>query len=186
MGDFDAIVLAGGTARRLGGVPKHTIEVDGRTLLQRALDAVAEAERIVVVGGDELRELVGEAMVVREDPPLAGPAAGIGAGLECVAAERVVVIACDHPFVADAIDPLLRETSGAGTIAVDGGGRRQNLLFAVRSDALREAVRRHHSLANLAVHDLLEPLHLAEVNVPPRALRDVDTWADLEEDLLDE
>jgi molybdopterin-guanine dinucleotide biosynthesis protein A len=179
---FDAIVLAGGTARRLGGVPKHTIEVAGRTLLERTLDAVAGAERIVVVGGEDLRPWVGDATIVREDPPLAGPAAGIGAGLGCVTAKRVVVLACDHPFVAEAIGPLLADSSGAGNIAVDAGGRRQNLLFAVRADALRDAVRQHTSLTDLAVHTLLEPLDLAEIPVPSRALRDVDTWEDLEDE----
>lgn len=182
MEDFDAIVLAGGTARRLGGVPKHTVEVQGRTLLERTLDAVAGASRIVVVGDDALKPLVGDGIVVREDPPLSGPAAGIGAGLACVTAERVVVLACDHPFVADAIAPLLAAPAGDGNIAVDADGRRQNLLFSVRSENLREAVRRHASLADLAVHTLLESLDLAEIPVPSRALRDVDTWQDLEHD----
>lgn len=180
MSDFDAIVLAGGTARRLGGVPKHSVEVGGRTLLERTLDAVAGAGRIIVVAGDEVRPLVGDAMVVREDPPLAGPAAGIGAGLGCVTAERVLVLACDHPFVADAIGPLLAPSSAEGAIAIDAEGRRQNLLFVVRADALRDAVRRHTSLTNLAVHTLLEPLDLAEIRVSPQALRDVDTWKDLD------
>jgi molybdopterin-guanine dinucleotide biosynthesis protein A len=180
--DFDAIVLAGGTARRLGGVPKHTVEVQGRTLLERTLDAVADAGRIVVVGDDALKPLVGDAIVVREDPPLSGPAAGIGAGLPWVMAERVVVVACDHPFVADAITPLLAASARDGNIAVDADGRRQNLLFSARTAGLREAVRRHESLADLAVHTLLEPLDLAEISVPSHALRDVDTWQDLEHD----
>jgi molybdopterin-guanine dinucleotide biosynthesis protein A len=177
--DFDAIVLAGGTARRLGGVPKHTIEVEGRTLLERSLEAVAEARRIIVVGDEELKPLVGQATVVRENPPLAGPAAGIGAGLDHVTAGRVVVLACDHPFVADAIPPLLAGARGVGNIAVDADGRRQNLLFAVETDALRDAVCRQETLTNLAVHTLLEPLDLTEISVPPHALRDVDTWEDL-------
>lgn len=182
MEDFDAIVLAGGMARRLGGVPKHTVEVQGRTLLERTLDAVAEARRVVVVGDDSLKPLVGHAIVVREDPPLSGPAAGIGAGLACVTAERVVVLACDHPFVSDAIAPLLAASAGDGNIAVDADGRRQNLLFSARSEALRAAVARHEALADLAVHTLLEPLDLAEISVPSHAVRDVDTWQDLDHD----
>jgi molybdopterin-guanine dinucleotide biosynthesis protein A len=179
MDDFDAIVLAGGTARRLGGTPKHAVVVDGQTLLARTLDAVAGAASVVVVGDADLRPLVGNAELVREDPPLAGPAAGIGAALPLVTAERVIVLACDHPDVADAVEPLLAVREADGAIAVDDDGRRQNLTFVARTDALRDAVAKQSSLVDLAVHRLLEPLELAETSVPVRALRDVDTWEDL-------
>jgi molybdopterin-guanine dinucleotide biosynthesis protein A len=179
MDGFDAIVLAGGTARRLGGTPKHTVVVEGQTLLARTLAAVAGASSVVVVGDADLRPFVGDAALVREDPPLAGPAAGIGAALPHVTAERVLVLACDHPDVADAVEPLLAARGPDGAIAVDAEGRRQNLTFVARSGALRDAVTRQSSLVDLAVHSLLEPLELAEIRVPARALRDVDTWEDL-------
>ncbi len=50
MPSYDAIVLAGGSGRRLGGVDKADIRVGEQTLLDRALDAVAEATKRVVVG----------------------------------------------------------------------------------------------------------------------------------------
>ncbi|HUS21953.1 MAG TPA: NTP transferase domain-containing protein [Aeromicrobium sp.] len=180
MDDFDAIVLAGGTARRLGGTPKHAIVVDGQTLLARTLAAVAEAARVVVVGDEVLlRPLAPGGTVVREDPPLAGPAAGIGAALPHVTAKRVIVLACDHPYVADAVAPLLNAVGPDGAIAIDVDGRRQNLTFVARTDALRSAVERQPSLIDLAVHSLIEPLDLAEISVPARALMDVDAWEDL-------
>ncbi len=179
MDDFDAIVLAGGTAKRLGGTPKHTVVVDGQTLLARTLEAVARAASIIVVGDADLRPLVGEAEIVREDPPLAGPAAGIAAALPSVTAERVIVLACDHPYVADAVEPLLGAVGPDGAIAIDAEGRRQNLTFVARTDALRAAVARRPSIIDLAVHSLIEPLDLTEIGVPARALEDVDTWEDL-------
>ena len=179
MDDFDAIVLAGGTARRLGGSPKHAIVVDGQTLLARTLDAVSDAAQVVVVGDEDLKPMVAGATVVREDPPLAGPAAGIGAALPHVTSERVMVLACDHPYVADAVKALLEATGQDGAIAIDAEGRRQNLTFVAETEALRDAVERQPNLVDLAVHRLLEPLDLAEISVPARALRDVDTWEDL-------
>ena len=41
--DFCAVVLAGGTAARLGGADKASIELHGRTLLTHALDALVDA-----------------------------------------------------------------------------------------------------------------------------------------------
>ena len=179
MDDFDAIVLAGGTAKRLGGAPKHSIVVDGQTLLERTLAAVSDAARVVVVGDDLLRPLVGDATLVREEPPLSGPAAGIGAALPHVTACRVIVLACDQPYVADAVRPLLNADGPDGSSAIDAEGRRQNLTFVVRTDALRTAVGQQPTLVDLAVHRLIQPLDLAEVDVPARALKDVDAWDDL-------
>jgi molybdopterin-guanine dinucleotide biosynthesis protein A len=179
MDDFDAIVLAGGTARRLGGAQKHAIVVGGQTLLARTLAAVADATSVVVVGDESLASVVGRSTVVRENPPLAGPAAGIGAALPHVTAKRVIVLACDHPYVADAVAPLLEAVGPDGAIAIDADGRRQNLTFVARTDALRAAVEHQSSLVDLAVHRLIEPLDLAEISVPARALVDVDAWEDL-------
>ncbi|MEU9382801.1 NTP transferase domain-containing protein, partial [Streptomyces sp. NPDC048279] len=40
---YDAIVLAGGAARRLGGADKPSVRVGGRPLLDRVLTACAGA-----------------------------------------------------------------------------------------------------------------------------------------------
>src|ERR1043165_8927000 len=47
---FDAIVLAGGGARRLGGVDKPGLEFGGVSMLDRVLEACADAASIAVVG----------------------------------------------------------------------------------------------------------------------------------------
>jgi len=44
MTEFDAVVLAGGAGRRLGGVDKALVEVGGQDLLTRVLGAVAGAQ----------------------------------------------------------------------------------------------------------------------------------------------
>ena len=171
---WDAIVLAGGRATRLGGVSKAELIVGGRSLLDRTLDAVAGAATVVVVGDVDAPG----AIVVQEEPRFAGPAAAIGAGLPEVTAPWVVIAACDHPDVADAVGPLLAARSGDGAVAVDAGGRRQHLLCVVDASALRSAAADHESLTDLAVHRLLAPLDLTEIALPPRATEDVDTWHD--------
>jgi GTP:adenosylcobinamide-phosphate guanylyltransferase len=47
---YVAIVLAGGRGTRLGGRDKAAVEVAGRSLLERALSAVAGAATVVVFG----------------------------------------------------------------------------------------------------------------------------------------
>ncbi|PBO19632.1 molybdenum cofactor guanylyltransferase, partial [Streptomyces albidoflavus] len=48
-GAFDAVVLAGGGARRLGGVDKPGLRVGGRALIDRVLAACGQARMTVVV-----------------------------------------------------------------------------------------------------------------------------------------
>ena len=79
---FDAVVLAGGSGRRLGGVDKAALEVAGATLLDRVLLASAGAGRTVVVGPP--RRTVRDVIWTLEDPPAGGPLAGLEAGLRAL------------------------------------------------------------------------------------------------------
>lgn len=80
------MILAGGKSSRLGGVPKARLRYDGATLLQRAVAAVRGAGRVVVVGPDP-GTLPDGTLTAREDPPYAGPAAAIAAGLAALEAQ---------------------------------------------------------------------------------------------------
>ncbi|WP_250448303.1 NTP transferase domain-containing protein, partial [Actinotalea sp. C106] len=82
----DAMVLAGGTGARLGGVSKPEVTVADRELLDHVLDATAGADRVVVVGPAALARP--GVLTVLEDPPRGGPAAGIAAGLDALDAAR--------------------------------------------------------------------------------------------------
>ncbi|MDT7569923.1 MAG: hypothetical protein QOE05_97 [Actinomycetota bacterium] len=137
---YDAVVLAGGTARRLGGVDKPALLVGDVSILDRVLAAVAGAARTVVVG--PRRATAREVVWCREDPPGGGPVAALAAGLTEVTAELVVVLAGDLPFVSpDAVDLLLDAASGQdGALLVDHDGREQLLAGAWRTDALRAAL----------------------------------------------
>ena len=136
---YDAIVLAGGSARRLGGVDKPSLVVGTETLLDRVVAAVSGAARVVVVGP---RRTTSRPVVwAREEPPGGGPVAALAAGLAEVSAEHVVVLAGDLPFLtAGAVAQLLDAVAGDGALAVDADGRDQLLVGAWRADALRRAL----------------------------------------------
>lgn len=93
---FDAVVLAGGSASRLGGADKPSLEIGGRTLLEAALDACAAAGRTVVVGPARpvTRARDRELLWAREEPVGAGPAAALAAGIAALADTS-------HPTTAD-------------------------------------------------------------------------------------
>lgn len=178
----DAVVLAGGRARRLGGAVKPLVEVGGSSLLQRALDAAAGADRIVVVGSVPV-----PAGVLRtvEDPPFSGPAAGLAAGLAALdgTAPWTLVLAADVPRAAAAVPALLAAAAGDpaadGVCLHDATSRPQWMLGLYRTRALRSAVAAV-TTTDLSMRRLLAPLTLTTIPADPDDIADCDTWQDIE------
>ncbi|GAB3269834.1 hypothetical protein GCM10027449_04290 [Sinomonas notoginsengisoli] len=145
---FDAVILAGGRASRLGGFPKPQLAYRGATLLEHALDAVATARLTAVVGpgpgepggpaplSDALpcgpASATGcvpapEARAVlytREEPAYAGPLAALASGLAALLSAPgtppgwVAVLAADLPRAQEAAARLL--AAAAEEPAADG------------------------------------------------------------------
>jgi molybdopterin-guanine dinucleotide biosynthesis protein A len=179
MSRWDAVVLAGGGGRRLGGTDKPALVVGGRTLLDTALDACAAARTTVVVG--PRRPASRPVTWTREDPPGGGPLAALAAGLLALPAggRIVVVLAGDLPAVSAAtVDALVAAVRDDGAVAVDPAGRAQPLLAAYRSDALRRALHVIGDPHGRPMRALVGALTLAEVPVP-EATYDIDTPGDL-------
>lgn len=184
---FDAIVLAGGAGRRMGGRDKPALRVGGRTLLDRAIEACAGARRVVVVGPERATEH--EVRRVREDPPGGGPVAALAAGLAEVDAPYVLLLAADLPFVTrEVTGRLLSGLAGRpgradpapdGVMLVDADGRDQPLLAAYRTAALRAALAEIGAPHGAALRRLLEPLVLARTADVAGAAFDCDTWPQL-------
>jgi molybdopterin-guanine dinucleotide biosynthesis protein A len=186
---FDAIVLAGGRGRRLGGVDKPEVMVGGVALLDHALAAVAEASHVVVVGPPHLAR-PGVALVL-EDPPDGGPVAGLAAGLDALPTDGpdlVVVLACDVPGAGRVLPDLLAAVAppDATTTCADGArmigaeGRPQHLVAVYRRASLRSALGALRSVRGVAMHRLVDGLRLVDVVGDEQATVDADTWADVE------
>lgn len=178
-----AVVLTGGTGARLGGVDKAALTVRGRTLLEHALAAVADADEVVVVG--DPRPTARAVAWTREAPPGGGPAAALLAGVEALTtgAGLVRVLACDMPGMTAATFGRLAAAvteRGDGAVLVDEHGRRQTLAAVYRVAALRAAGPPDRAAASgLPLRRLLAGLDLGEVPAEGTEAQDVDTWADL-------
>jgi molybdopterin-guanine dinucleotide biosynthesis protein A len=186
---LDAVVLVGGTGRRLGGVDKASLVLDGRSLLELALAATAAAARTVLVG--DPTETSRPVLWTRESPTGGGPAAGLLAGLDALAStlapDFVCVLAVDMPRVtAQTVGRLysrLTEEPGAdAAVLVDVAGVRQTLAGVYRYSRLVAA--RPASAADeqgLSIRRLVAGLRFLDVPSVGDEARDVDTWDDLSE-----
>ncbi|MGC5012153.1 molybdenum cofactor guanylyltransferase [Streptosporangium sp. DT93] len=182
---YDACVLAGGLARRLGGRDKPGMRVSGRPLVESVAAAVAGADRLVIVGPS--RPGLPRALFRREDPPGGGPIPALRAGMAEVTAPWVALLAADLPFLeAGHVAALLEAVSGeepagdreppAGAVLADDDGREQWLAGVWRTEGLKGALARYEGRS---LHGLLAPLSPAVLRLTGRPWFDCDTMDDL-------
>ncbi len=97
--DLLGAVLAGGASRRMGR-DKATIEIAGRTMLERAVSRLRSLCREIVVVGPHRQESAVEGVsMVSDIHPHAGPLGGLHTALSRAAGRAVFVLACDLPNV---------------------------------------------------------------------------------------
>lgn len=185
---FDAVILAGGRATRLGGLDKPSLQFAGRSLLAAAVAAVEGARSIVIVGPERDTSQIGVPARVRfveETPRFGGPAAALAAGLDAlgdVSAPSVVVLAADQPNAPGAVERLQSAPDGAdGVLALDSSGRRQYLLARYRTAALRDRLTRLRAdgpVEGSSLRRIVAGLDLGEVVLADELCSDVDTEED--------
>ena len=134
------IVVAGGAGRRMGGVDKAALVVDGITLLDRVLGAARPVcDRLLVVGPNRPTDVAGVTFVM-EDEPGGGPVPAVAAGLAAAPdADVVLVLAADLPLLgAGHLRSLLAalDAAGAEAAAADDEGGPNPLLAAYAGPAL--------------------------------------------------
>lgn len=189
-------ILAGGQARRFGGLDKSRLAgSDGRTIIVRQLDLlqrVTGATFVVTTPDDHVRRperFADLAVPVALDRVQnAGALGGIHAALSHAAAslpavDRVIVIACDLPFLTESLlaDLAARaeEADGAWVRSVRGpeplvACYRVHVLDRV-SQALDAGERRAHALGSLLRLTTLDGDALATHGDPEHLLANVNT-----------
>ncbi|NUR27792.1 MAG: NTP transferase domain-containing protein, partial [Catenulispora sp.] len=168
-------MLAGGGARRLGGVDKPALDVGGISLLDRVVAACAAAETITVVG--PARAVRRPVTFTREDPPGGGPVPALAAGMAIGSSEVVAVFAADLPFLDTAAVELLRRSLTADAVVfTDGRGKDQPLAAVYRRRPLVQALAALPELSGARLFSILEALRVTRVPDPRGVTADCDTW----------
>ncbi|MGO4534697.1 molybdenum cofactor guanylyltransferase [Leifsonia sp. 2MCAF36] len=185
------IVVAGGRSSRFGS-DKLAHRVDGRTLLERTVDAVRGCGPVVLVTGAEVPAEAGAALAaaVSESPRWGGPCAAIAAGVDAVAgldalarddaaSTDILVLPADLADPVAALSALLAVDSG---VLVDRTGHPQWLLARAPLEALRSRIaelrRERPGLDGLSASALLSVVE-GRHPVDDSVCADIDTPGDL-------
>jgi molybdopterin-guanine dinucleotide biosynthesis protein A len=163
-------ILIGGASRRMGR-PKHLLELEGRSFLERAVEALSpRAGEIVLLGAGEVPEAFGGLRRLGDAPGVAGPLAGILSAMRWRPEAAWIIAACDQPLIsAAAVDWLLGQRRPEAWVVMPAAEGGVEPLLAVYEPAAREL------LEEIAAQGRLGPSALAgharvRSPTPPAAL----------------
>ena len=100
--DVTGIVLAGGLGRRMGGVDKGLVELDGMPMVAHVIARLAPQVGEILVNANQNAErygALGHRVVPDALGGFAGPLAGLHAGLTQATTTHAVTVPCDSPFL---------------------------------------------------------------------------------------
>jgi molybdopterin-guanine dinucleotide biosynthesis protein A len=182
-----AAIVAGGRARRFGGQDKSRLVVEGRTIIVRQLEVLQQvADPIFVVGPDPARYADLGLTVHPDIIPDAGALGGIYTALLQATTDRVLVVACDLPFLhAGLLERLIALGPGRDGAWARSDRHAQPLLACYRRDA-HSRIRARIDAGLLRAADLAQVLDIAEIGPdeiaaygpPERLLANLNTPAD--------
>ena len=96
------VVLAGGQGRRMGGVDKGLVELDGKPMIAHVLERfVPQVAEVLINANQNADRYVefGYPLVADAVGGFAGPLAGLHAGLIRATHSLVATVPCDSPFL---------------------------------------------------------------------------------------
>lgn len=130
-----AVILAGGRASRMGFCDKAFLEIGGRSLIDRQLEALRKLfKKIIIVTNspDKYRRIKG-VEVISDIIPHQGPLGGIYSGLKASKDRYNFVVACDMPFLSGPLIKYISARKDKYDIIIPRIEKKSHPLFGIYS-----------------------------------------------------
>jgi len=142
------VVLAGGRARRMGGVDKGLTPVAGRPMIEHVIARLKPQVSSLIVNANRNLETYGELgypLVTDGDGEFRGPLAGICAAMEMARTAFIVTVPCDSPLLPECLAERLWRTcrQDGAEIAVAHDGQRLQPVFALIATGIGDDLARY-------------------------------------------
>ena len=183
-----AAIIAGGRATRFGGRDKSRLSIGGQSIISRQVAVLQPLTDDLFIVASQMDRFADTPWRVCPDVlPGTGVAGAILTALESTSADRVLVVACDLPFLdANLLRRLLELAAGADGAWVETPAGAEPLLACYRRHAaprIREAIEAGRlKAADLAAVLTLRTVGLAELRTfgdPSRLLANINSPEDL-------
>ena len=143
---IDAVILAGGMARRMGGNDKGLVELNDRPMIQHAIDRIKPQVAQILINANRNQSRYAEfgyPVLSDEDSGYLGPLAGMITALGQTQADYLMVVPCDCPLLpTDLVQRMLSAIQAEGAeMAVASDGKREQPVVLLMKPALRESMK---------------------------------------------
>ncbi len=163
MNDTVAVILAGGKSRRFGSDKLKQI-IDGKPLLNRAVEIAANHFQDVFISGTPETDIPG----IKQIPDLindAGPIGGLYSSMKQIPADNFFLIAGDMPFIQPGAIQLLRDSFQPGLdITVAQSERGLEPLFSIYNRRILPVLETQIRERKYALHALYNLVPINVVN----------------------
>ncbi len=159
------VIQAGGRSTRMGGQPKALLELGGRRIIERVLDAVAPVvdDVLIVTNTPELYAFLDLAMVADVYPDH-GSLGGIFSGLAAAPGEAAFTVACDMPFLHREVVRLVVARAGEGDVVIPRVGEQLETMHAVYGKACLAPIETRLAAGRLKIVDFFDRVRVVEVD----------------------
>jgi molybdopterin-guanine dinucleotide biosynthesis protein A len=188
--EVTGVLLAGGKSRRMGEDKRYLV-VGEQTLLERGLGVLRSVfQEVLVVIAQDSPPLGVDARVVRDLVPDCGSLGGLYTGLTQATAPCIFVVACDMPFLSQAVIAQFTSRRATADIVMAKLAARLHPMHALYGKRCLPAVEqmigaRQLKIQEMVSHASLRVQYITEADlltIDPsgRSFHNVNTPADLE------
>ena len=159
------VIQAGGKSTRMGGEPKALLELGGRRIVERVLDAVRPVvdDVLIVTNTPALYGFLGVPMVADVYPDH-GSLGGIFSGLSAAAGDAAFTVACDMPFLHPDVARLVIGRAGQGDVVIPRVGAQLETLHALYAKACLPHIEARLKAGRLKIVGFFEDVRVVEVD----------------------
>ncbi len=185
---IDAVILAGGAGRRMGGQDKGLLPLAGKPLIAWVLQALGQQSmppgQVWISANRHLDAYAAHGCTVVRDirPELSGPLAGIQAAWLATPADYLLALPCDIPYLpADLLERMwqdLQDFNAELVYARASDTQSHSAICLMRRTVLPELTRRLDN-QQLRLVDWYTALGAVAVDFPPDSLNNLNTPEDL-------
>jgi len=158
------VIQAGGKSTRMGGEPKALLQLGGRRIIERVLDALTPVvdDVLIVTNTPALYGFLGVPMV-GDAYPDHGSLGGIFSGLSAAAGDAAFTVACDMPFLHPDVARLVVGRAGEADVVIPRVGTQLETMHALYAKACLPAIEARLKARRLKIVGFFDDVRVVEV-----------------------
>ena len=142
---IDAVILAGGMARRMGGDDKGLVELNGKAMIEHTIERIKPQVKEILINANRNQTRYAEfgfTVLSDEHTGFLGSLAGMITAMSHTQADYLLVVPCDCPLLPrDLVARLLTAIeANDAELAVASDGEREQPVVMLLKPSLRESM----------------------------------------------